>query len=121
MRGQDTVPVLLGAGEAVLNRHQQGVVEGMLGQGFLDRLFARVQTPHYMAKGGYVPQPQMALASGGRIPHVTVRGDLGAVSGLAQGAVNVDRKRHSASLRRLSARLGTPCPALSPRAAWSRR
>jgi hypothetical protein len=110
MRGQDTVPVLLGAGEAVLNRHQQGVVEGMLGQGFLDRLFARVQTPHYMAKGGYVPQPQMALASGGRIPPVTVRGDLGAVSGLAQGAVNVDR---SAAQRVLTQALSTVGDAMS--------
>jgi hypothetical protein len=91
MRGQDTVPVMLGAGEAVLNRHQQGVVEGCSGQGFLDRLFSKVRTPHYMARGGYVEQPQMMLAAGGRIPAVSVRGDLGAVSTLAQRAVNVDR------------------------------
>jgi hypothetical protein len=91
MRGQDTVPVMLGAGEAVLNRHQQGVVEGLLGQGFLDRLFSKVRTPHYMARGGYVEQPQMMMAAGGRIPAVSVRGDLGAVSALAQRAVNVDR------------------------------
>jgi hypothetical protein len=90
-RGTDQVPVMLGAGEAVLNRHQQQVVEGLLGNGFLDKLFTAVQTPHYMATGGYVPQPRMAFAAGGRIPRVTVRGDLGAVSSVSQRAVDVDR------------------------------
>lgn len=52
--GMDTIPAMLAPGEAVLNRHQQAVIEGMLGGGFLDRLFARVSTPHYMAKGGMV-------------------------------------------------------------------
>ena len=57
MVGTDTVPAMLAPGEAVLNRHQQAVIEGYLGDGFLDRLFARVQRPHYMAKGGIVPVP----------------------------------------------------------------
>lgn len=57
MTGTDTVPAMLAPGEAVLNRHQQAVVEGYLGDGFLDDLFAKVQTPHYMAKGGIVPVP----------------------------------------------------------------
>jgi hypothetical protein len=52
--GQDTVPAMLAPGEAVLNRHQQAVIEGMLGGGFLDNLFSRVQTPHYLARGGIV-------------------------------------------------------------------
>ena len=55
--GGDTVPAMLGVGEAVLNRHQQAVVEGLLGEGFLDSLFANVQRPHYLAKGGIVPVP----------------------------------------------------------------
>jgi hypothetical protein len=55
--GQDTVPAMLAPGEAVLNRHQQAVVEGLLGGGFLDRLFSSVSTPHYMARGGIVPVP----------------------------------------------------------------
>jgi TP901 family phage tail tape measure protein len=55
--GQDTVPAMLAPGEAVLNRHQQAVVEGLLGGGFLDRLFSNVSTPHYMARGGIVPVP----------------------------------------------------------------
>jgi hypothetical protein len=46
---------MVGAGEAVLNRHQQAPVETALrmvyGMG-LDDLFSRVQRPHYMAKGG---------------------------------------------------------------------
>jgi hypothetical protein len=44
-------------GEAILNRHQQAPVNAALEAvyGFnLDGLFARVQTPHYMAKGGNV-------------------------------------------------------------------
>jgi hypothetical protein len=89
-RGPDAVPAMLGVGEAVLNRHQQRIVEGLLGEGFLDRLFARVQTPHYAARGGYVPQPAMALASGGRIPRVLV--DVpGAQGRLSQRAVDLDR------------------------------
>jgi hypothetical protein len=57
MVGTDTVPAMLAPGEAVLNRHQQAVIEGLLGGGFLDRLFANVQTPHYLARGGIVPVP----------------------------------------------------------------
>jgi hypothetical protein len=41
MRGQDTVPVMLGAGEAVLNRHQQGVVRACLVRGSLTGCFRR--------------------------------------------------------------------------------
>jgi hypothetical protein len=76
-----------------------------------------------MAKGGYVPQPQMALASGGRIPHVTVRGDLGAVSGLAQGAVNVDRNAAQSVLTRALSTVGDAMSGAvpSPRVAWCRR
>jgi hypothetical protein len=44
---------MLAPGEAVLNRHQQAIIEGLLGGGFLDRLFANVTTPHYLAGGGY--------------------------------------------------------------------
>jgi hypothetical protein len=51
--GTDTVPAMLAPGEAVLNRHQQAIIEGLLGGGFLDRLFANVTTPHYLAGGGY--------------------------------------------------------------------
>jgi hypothetical protein len=52
MRGQDTVPAMLAPGEAVLNRHQQTIIEALLGDGFLDQLFARIDTPHYFARGG---------------------------------------------------------------------
>lgn len=63
MVGTDTVPAMLAPGEAVLNRHQQAVIEGMLGGGFLDNLFANVQTPHYFAQGGRVGGVQPAVAS----------------------------------------------------------
>ena len=56
--GRDNVPVMLGAGEAVLNRHQQPIVDAALraiGEpGGLRGLFGRVNTPHYMARGGSV-------------------------------------------------------------------
>jgi hypothetical protein len=101
-RGPDAVPAMLGVGEAVLNRHQQRIVEGLLGEGFLDRLFARVQTPHYAARGGYVPQPAMALASGGRVPRVLV--DVpGAQGRLAQRAVDLDRAAANRILDRRTA------------------
>lgn len=54
--GGDNVPIVVGRGEAVLNRHQQKPVEAALRATFgvgLDDLFARIQRPHYMAKGGY--------------------------------------------------------------------
>lgn len=56
-RGFDEIPIIVGRGEAVLNRHQQGVIEGLLGEGFLDTLFDTVKTPHYYAKGGIVGVP----------------------------------------------------------------
>jgi hypothetical protein len=52
MVAPDMIHALLAPGEAVLNRHQQAIIEALLGQGFLDSLFARVQRPHYMAAGG---------------------------------------------------------------------
>jgi hypothetical protein len=62
--GGDNVPIVVGRGEAVLNRYQQAPVEMALrntyGMG-LDDLFAQVQRPHYMAKGG------RAYAQGGRV------------------------------------------------------
>ncbi len=61
--GGDTVPAMLGDGEAVLNRHQQAVVEGLLGEGFLDNLFASVTRPHYLAGGGRVGGLQPAVSS----------------------------------------------------------
>jgi SLT domain-containing protein len=63
MVGGDVVPAMLAPGEAVLNRHQQAVIEGMLGGGFLDRLFSSVTTPHYMASGGRAGGLQPAVAS----------------------------------------------------------
>jgi hypothetical protein len=53
---------MLAPGEAVLNRHQQAVVEGLLGNGFLDKLFSKVNRPHYMARGGVA-----RLARGGMV------------------------------------------------------
>jgi hypothetical protein len=94
-RGGDNIPIVVGAGEAVLNRHQQAVIEGFMGGGFLDKLFATVRTPHYMAQGGRVrpvgmDTPSLRYAGGGVIPHVTVNlgGGAGAV---AQRAVDIDR------------------------------
>lgn len=55
--GGDNIPIVVGRGEAVLNRHQQAPVESALqmvyGMG-LDDLFGQIQRPHYMAKGGKV-------------------------------------------------------------------
>lgn len=55
-RGHDMVPLMVGRGEAILNRHQQGPVDTALRRtyGFgLGGLFARERRPHYMAAGGY--------------------------------------------------------------------
>lgn len=55
----DSVHVMAAPGEGFLTRHQMPIVDtalrasGMM-QGGLGELFSRVQTPHYMAKGGFV-------------------------------------------------------------------
>lgn len=63
----DSIPVLAAPGEAVINRHQIPFVDSALRssgimEGGLQELFSRVQTPHFMAKGGYV---QQAAENGG--------------------------------------------------------
>jgi hypothetical protein len=65
--GGDNVPVMLGRGEAVLNRYQQAPVEMALqntyGMGLGD-LFASVTRPHYMASGGFAGlKPGIASAA----------------------------------------------------------
>lgn len=55
-RGMDTVPIMVGAGEAVLNHHQQAPVDYALHATFgmgLGDLFGAVTQPHYMARGGF--------------------------------------------------------------------
>lgn len=77
--GQDNQLVMMGRGEAVLNRHQQPYVEqamslahemGYSPYGGLNELFQGVSTPHYMAGGGRVPsntqRPWKTYATGGR-------------------------------------------------------
>jgi tape measure domain-containing protein len=62
-RGRDEVPIVVGRGEAVLNHHQQRVVNSALaetGRGHLGKLFQHVKTPHYLAEGGYAGMPGYA-------------------------------------------------------------
>jgi 3D (Asp-Asp-Asp) domain-containing protein len=54
--GGDNVPIVVGRGEAVLNRHQQGPVQHALQATYgmsLGDLFSRIKRPHYMAGGGF--------------------------------------------------------------------
>lgn len=55
--GRDNIPIIVGEGEAVLNRHQQGPVDHALKQTYgigLPQLFSKINRPHYMASGGIV-------------------------------------------------------------------
>ena len=55
-KGPDSVPIVVGRGEAILNASQQGVVNQALqaqGIGGLPEVFSHGSTPHYMASGGY--------------------------------------------------------------------
>jgi len=55
-RGADSEHIVVGAGEAILNYHQQAPVETALQHTFgmgLGDLFSNVTTPHYMATGGF--------------------------------------------------------------------
>lgn len=60
---RDVIPVLAGADEAIVTRHQQPEIQtalaysashGVVRHGSLEALFAGVTTPHYMATGGHV-------------------------------------------------------------------
>jgi 3D (Asp-Asp-Asp) domain-containing protein len=54
--GGDNVPIMVGRGEAILNRHQQGPVNAALQATYgmsLGGLFSSVTRPHYMAAGGF--------------------------------------------------------------------
>ncbi len=85
--GQDTVPTLLGVGEAVLNRHQQAPVEAALrntyGMG-LDDLFAKIQRPHYMASGGFAGIGVTGGAVVGQIADRGLRAEQGILGGALQ-------------------------------------
>jgi hypothetical protein len=65
--GGDDIPIMVGAGEAILNRHQQAPVEYALqaqyGMGLGD-LFDTVKRPHYMAGGGFVADPGKNFSMG---------------------------------------------------------
>jgi len=72
-RGRDTVPAMLGLGEAVLNHHQQQPVDAALRATYgwgLDDLFARERRPHYLASGGFagVPAPASFNPPSTRLP-----------------------------------------------------
>ncbi|MEO0858811.1 MAG: hypothetical protein AAFY55_18370, partial [Bacteroidota bacterium] len=81
-RGRDTVPAMLGKGEAVINRHQQAYVQRALVNeyGFgLQGLFDKVDTPHYLTTGG----------SPGTLP--SIRPDVQALIG--GESVNIDTSK----------------------------
>lgn len=116
MVGQDVVPAMLAPGEAVLNRHQQAVIEGMLGEGFLDRLFATVQRPHYMQHGGKVPR----FAAGGLAPAVsrlanTLASRFGLTITSTTGGQHAPGSYH---YRGLAADLGGSNAAMSAASSW---
>lgn len=94
--GHDTVPTMLGVGEAVLNRHQQAPVEAALrstyGMGLND-LFARVQRPHYMASGGFAG---VGVVGGGVVGQVADRG-LRAEQGILGQALTAIRSSVSSA------------------------
>ncbi|MEO0558092.1 MAG: hypothetical protein AAF170_07900, partial [Bacteroidota bacterium] len=54
-RGHDTVPIVVGRGEAILNHHQQAVVDDALqrsGRGGLSQLFRDERRPHFRYNSG---------------------------------------------------------------------
>lgn len=75
-KGRDTVPLMVGEGEAVVNRHQQVVIDAGLrsiGVNGLRDLFNTVNTPHYAARGR-LPRP--VVRGGGLLdPTVQLRTD----------------------------------------------
>ena len=73
-KGRDTVPAMLGKGEAVLTGQQQAVVNSSLaathGMG-LPQLIKSVNAPHYLAHGGFAGGQQVqhfAHGGGGIVP-----------------------------------------------------
>lgn len=59
-KGRDLIPAMLGRGEAVVNGHQQKVINGALSGMYgmtLPDLFRKEKRPHYFAGGGYAGAP----------------------------------------------------------------
>lgn len=59
-KGRDVIPAMLGRGEAVVNSHQQKVINGALAGQYgmtLPDLFRKEKRPHYFAGGGYAGAP----------------------------------------------------------------
>lgn len=129
--GRDKVPAMLGRGEAVLNRHQQRVVNAALaatGQGNLNTLFSRVKTPHYLASGGFAGEPQ-GFAGGGVVEAGRRLRGMGYAVGEhpAFGGVAPVHTQNSYHYRGLALDVnadnfpGGEGPALDKAAAWLRR
>lgn len=129
--GRDKVPAMLGRGEAVLNRHQQRVVNAALaatGQGNLNTLFSRVKTPHYLASGGFAGEPQH-FAGGGVVEAGRRLRAMGYAVGEhpAFGGVAPVHTQNSYHYRGLAIDVnadnfpGGEGPALDKAAAWLRR
>lgn len=100
--GRDEVPALLGAGEAVLNRHQQIPVESALRAQYgigLDELFQRERRPHY-------------LASGGRIGAVRYHGPGGVLGQIGQATLDRARASADAALSRVTAEAAPQLPGM---------
>jgi hypothetical protein len=87
--GRDTVPIMAGAGEFILNRHQQRPVEAAMrtvyGMG-LDELAAKVSRPHYMAAGGPITVSGTPFGVEGVEDIATLR-DLASVANQRLGAI----------------------------------
>jgi hypothetical protein len=116
--GPDMVPAMLGEGEAVLNRHQQAIVEGLLGEGFLDRLFATVQRPHYLAKGGRAERQRFA-AGGLAAPVASLANRLTRQFGLSiTSTTGGQHAPGSFHYQGLAADLGGSSGAMNRAAAW---
>lgn len=94
-RGMDMVPLMVGRGEAVLNRHQQRWVNAGLqaiGVDGLPDLFERESTPHYMNRGGFTGAARGAApVTKPRIPRKTT--NIGGMYGQqTQGTLDMYRK-----------------------------
>jgi len=112
--GRDSIPAMLGSGEAVLNRHQQQYVEVALASryGFgLDELFKREGTPHYLStpKRHTLTTPPK-FASGG---FATSRPDEGMLNAL--GGIRFDLQILDASMAKA---MNRPAVLISPDRTW---
>lgn len=113
-RGPDTVPILAGRGEAILNHAQQGVVNSWV-PGGLSAVFSQTAGTRHMAAGGYVdPSIRAPRATGGAVGDVVTAALKEVAKAATSFVANRARSRPGGALSRAASAVAAGVPFSGP-------